>query len=185
MKVIIIEGPDNCGKNTLINRISENFLTVTNIHYTKPENKFIQNTIFRGYAYAIVNKVYNTDAIILNRSHYGEFVYGCLYRGISDNDALDIINEIDNIYLLYNIDIYYIQLLSSSEKLLVKNDDNKSLSKGNLEAISAECRRFHTIFGNSKLNKKLIYINDGDKFRSSDDIYNEAMKFIDNKNEDN
>ena len=128
MKLIIIEGPDNCGKNTLINKLSENFLTVTNIHYKKPENKYIQTTLFRGYAYAIVNKVYNTDAIILNRSHYGEYVYGCLYRGIPEDDALDIIEEIDSIYLKYNIDAYYIQLYSSSDALLVKNDDNKSLS---------------------------------------------------------
>lgn len=181
MKLIIIEGPDNCGKNTLINKISENFLTITNIHYTKPENKYIQNTVFRGYAYAIVNKVYDTDAVILNRSHYGEYVYGCLYRGISDKDALDIINEIDDIYLKYNIDVYYIQLLSTSDKLLVKNDDNKSLSKGNIEAISAEQRRFKSVFDKSNLNKILIYVNDGENFRSQNDIYNEAIKFINKK----
>ena len=34
MKLIIIEGPDNCGKNTLINKLSENFLTVTNTFCT-------------------------------------------------------------------------------------------------------------------------------------------------------
>jgi thymidylate kinase len=181
MKLIIIEGPDNCGKNTLINKISENFLTITNIHYTKPENKYIQNTVFRGYAYAIVNKVYDTDAVILNRSHYGEYVYGCLYRGISDKDALDIINEIDDIYLKYNIDVYYIQLLSTSDKLLVKNDDNKSLSKGNIEAISAEQRRFKSVYDKSKLNKILIYVNDGENFRSPNDIYNEAINFINKK----
>ena len=181
MKLIIIEGPDNCGKNTLINKISENFLTVTNIHYTKPENKYIQNTVFRGYAYAIVNKVYDTDAVILNRSHYGEFVYGCLYRGISDKDALDIISEIDDIYLKNNIDVYYIQLLSTSDKLLLKNDDNKSLSKGNIESIAAEQRRFRTVFDSSKLNRTLILVNDGEKFKSPDDIYNEAINFINKK----
>ena len=183
MKLIIIEGPDNCGKDSLIQRLSENFLTVTNIHYTKPENKYIQNTLFRGYAYAIVNKVYDTDAIILNRSHYGEYVYGCLYRGISDKDALDIINEIDNIYLKYDIETYYIQLLSTSETLLLNNDDNKSLSKGNINAIGTEVRRFKEIFDKSKLNKKMIYINDGDKFRDKDDIYQDAFDFIFNKKE--
>lgn len=181
MKLIIIEGPDNCGKNTLINKISENFLTITNIHYTKPENKYIQNTIFRGYAYAIVNKVYDTDVIILNRSHYGEYVYGCLYRGVSDKDALDIIDEIDNIYLKHDIDVYYIQLLSTSETLLLKNDDNKSLSKGNINAISNEIRRFKEIFDHSRLNKKLIYVNGEDNFRNIEDIYTEAMDFINNK----
>jgi len=178
MKLIIIEGPDNCGKDSLIKKIEEQFLTCTIIHYTKPDNKYIQNTIFRGYAYAIVNKVYDTDVIILNRSHYGEYVYGCLYRGIYDKDALDIINEIDNIYMKHNINTYYIQLLSSSEKLLLKNDDNKSLSKGNIDAIGAEIRRFKDIFDHSKLNKKLIYVNDGDKFRDINEIHNEALKFI-------
>jgi len=181
MKLIIIEGPDNCGKNTLINKIAENFLTVTNIHYTKPENKYIQNTIFRGYAYAIVNKVYDTDAVILNRSHYGEYVYGCLYRGISDQDAIDIIDEVDDIYLKYDIDVYYIQLSSKSSELLLKNDDNKSLSKGNIESISAEIRRFETIYEHSKLNKILIYVDADNKFRNADDIYKEAIKFINKK----
>ena len=181
MKLIIIEGPDNCGKNTLINKISENFLTITNIHYTKPENKYIQNTIFRGYAYAIVNKVYNTDAVILNRSHYGEYVYGCLYRGVSEKDALDIISEVDDLYLKYNIDVYYIQLISSSPELLVKNDDNKSLSQGNIDKISQELVRFCEIYAYSSLNKKLVYINDGNQFRSPNDIYEEVWNFINNK----
>ena len=178
MKLIIIEGPDNCGKNTLINKISENFLTVTNIHYTKPENKYIQNTIFRGYAYAIVNKVYDTDVVILNRSHYGEYVYGCLYRNISDKDAIDIIQEIDDIYLQNNIDVYYIQLLSTSDSLLLKNDDNKSLSQGNISKIEIEQNRFKTIFDISRLNKKIIYVNNEDTFRDANDIYNEAWEFI-------
>ena len=181
MKLIIIEGPDNCGKDSLIQKISENFLTITNIHYTKPENKYIQNTLFRGYAYAIINKVYKTDAVILNRSHYGEYVYGCLYRGISDTDALDIINEIDDMYIKHNIDVYYIQLLSSSESLLLKNDDNKSLSQGDIESIRAEILRFKEVFAQSKLNKKLIYINNGDSFRSREDIYQEAINFINEK----
>lgn len=179
MKLIIIEGPDNCGKNTLINEISENFLTVTNIHYTKPENKYVQNTLFRGYAYAIVNKVYDTDAIILNRSHYGEYVYGCLYRGVSDKDALDIINEIDKIYLNHNIDAYYIQLMCDSDKLLMRNDDGKSLSENKLDRIHTEIKRFKEIYNKSILdNKKLIYVNDGDEFRPKDEIYEEAWNFI-------
>ena len=181
MKLIIIEGPDNCGKNTLINKLSENFLTVTNIHYTKPENKYIQPILFRGYAYSIVNKVYNTDAIILNRSHYGEYVYGCLYRGISEDDALDIIKEIDSIYLKYNIDAYYIQLYSSSDVLLKRNDDHKSLSQGDITKIEVEQNRFLEIFDHSLLNKIKIQINNGDEFRNSDEIYQEALNFINNK----
>mgnify|MGYP002869397039 CR=1 FL=1 len=180
MKLIIVEGPDNCGKDTLINKISEKFLTVTKIHYTKPENKYIQNTIFRGYAFSIVNNVYNTDIIILNRSHYGEYVYGCLYRGISDNDAINIIYEIDNIYIKNDIDAYYIQLMCDSNKLLFRNDDGKSLSKNKIEKIDEEVKRFREIFDKSLLKKKLIYINNEDNFRTSSEIFDEAWSFINN-----
>ena len=119
--------------------------------------------------------------IIHNRSWYGEYVYGCLYRGISEDDALDIIKEIDSIYLKYNIDAYYIQLYSSSDALLVKNDDNKSLSQGNIKKIEIEQNRFLEIFDHSLLNKIKIQINNGDEFRNSEEIYQEALNFINNK----
>lgn len=179
MKLIIIEGPDNCGKDSLIKKIEEQFLTCTIIHYTKPENKYIQNTIFRGYAYSIISKKYDTDVVILNRSHYGEYVYGCIYRGITDKDALDIIDEIDDIYINNNIETYYIQLISSSPELLLKNEDNKSLSNGKIDKIKNEINRFIEVFEHSKLkNKKLIYVNENDSFRNLDDIHKEALKFI-------
>ena len=37
MKVIIIEGPDNCGKNTLIQNIVDNNDVVKVIHCHKPD----------------------------------------------------------------------------------------------------------------------------------------------------
>ena len=179
MKVIIVEGPDNCGKNTLINKISENFLTITQIHYTKPENPQIQNTMFRGYAYAIANKVYKTDAVILNRSHYGEYVYGCMYRGVPENEVMDIIHEVEDIFLKNNLNVYYIQLMSTDAELLLKNDDNKSLSMQHIEYIKEEYLRFMEIFNKSRMfKKKCIFVNDGKKFRNPDDIYEDAMRFI-------
>ena len=179
MKVVIIEGPDNCGKDSLIKKISDQFLTCTIVHYTKPENKYIQNTIFRGYAYSIITKKYDTDVVILNRSHYGEYVYGCMYRGISDKDALEIIEEIDDMYINNNIDTYYIQLMSTSPELLLKNEDYKSLSNGKLEKINQEILRFSEIYDYSKLNhKKMIYVNDGDQFRDIEQIHKEALEFL-------
>ena len=179
MKLIIIEGPDNCGKDSLIKKIEEQFLTCTIVHYTKPENKYIQNTIFRGYAYSIITKKYDTDVVILNRSHYGEYVYGCMYRGVSDKDAIEIISEIDDMYINNNVDAYYIQLMSTSPELLLRNEDFKSLSNGKLENISQEILRFTQIYDYSKLpKKKIIYVNDGDKFRDINEIHEEALKFI-------
>ena len=44
MKVIIIDGPDNTGKNTLINNILENNEIVKVIHCSKPKVK--QNVLY-------------------------------------------------------------------------------------------------------------------------------------------
>jgi hypothetical protein len=76
-------------------------------------------------------------------------------------------------------DLIYIQLLSSSPKLLVKNDDNKSLSQGDIDKIQNEIDLFYEVFNESHIkNKKLIYVNNGDTFRNIDDITNEALTFI-------
>ena len=178
MKLIIVEGPDNCGKDTLINKLQNKFLSITNIHYVMPNNKYLQFPIFRGYAYSIIDKKYNTDAIILNRSHYGEYVYGCIYRNMKDKEILDLIDEIDQLYIDNNIDAYYIQLMSSSTKLLVNNDDKLSISRAMDKLINKELERFKFIYDYSPLNKKMIYVNDGDNFRDVNEIFNEVCKFL-------
>ena len=65
--------------------------------------------------------------------------------------------------------------------LLKRNDDNKSLSQGDIAKIEVEQNRFSEIFDHSLLNKIKIQINNGDEFRNPDEIYQEALNFISNK----
>jgi len=182
MKLIIIEGTDNTGKDTLIAKLLEKYPTVTLIHCGKPLTKKYsadeQDLLFNIYASNIVNGSYsNTHAIIMNRSHIGEYVYGVLYRNRHSTDVAIMINKINDM-ISQCCDVYYVQLLCSSEFLLSKNEDSQSLSKGNVEKIEKEKERFLKIFEASKLNKKLIWVNDGDHFRSREDIFNEVWSFI-------
>lgn len=185
MKLIIIEGTDNIGKDTLINKIIEQIPTVTIIHCSKPTSKKFsskeQDALFETYARAIADHKYdNTHAIIMNRSHIGEFVYGCLYRNRSTDKVEQMISRVDKILLSRkDLDIKYVQLLCTSTYLLSKNEDGKSLSDGDLQKISTEKDAFEYIFGTSEIpNKKLIYVNKGDEFRSRESIFNEVWKFI-------
>jgi len=184
MKLIIVEGTDNTGKDTIISKILEYYPTSTIIHCSKPfSNKYSskeQDELFNLYANNIINGLYdNTHIIIMNRSHIGEFVYGRLYRNRDPILTLNMINNIDEKLLsCKKLDIRYIQLLSSSLDLLHKNEDNKSLSKGDINKIKLEKQYFEEIFDFSKLNKKLIYVNNGDEFRNLKDIVNEVIKFI-------
>ena len=187
MKLIIIEGTDNTGKDTLISKILEKYPTATVIHCGKPITKKYsskeQDELFRIYAENIVEGKYdNTHVIIMNRSHIGEYVYGVLYRNRSKDEVGEMIFNVNDI-LSYrkDLEIRYIQLLSKSENLLRNNEDGKSLSNGNVEKILKEAEQFEEIFNMINISdneKKLIYVNDGDKFRSREDIFNEAFRFI-------
>ena len=187
MKLIIIEGTDNTGKDTLISKILEKYPTATIIHCGKPLTKKYsseeQDELFKLYANNIVNKKYdNTHVIIMNRSHIGEYVYGVLYRNRSKDEVEEMIFNVNDI-LSYkkDLEIKYIQLLSKSESLLKNNEDGKSLSNGNATKILKEAEQFEEIFNLINIpdnEKKLIYVNDGDKFRNREDIFNEAFRFI-------
>ena len=90
--------------------------------------------------------------------------------------------DVNNIlYSRKDLTIRYIQLLSNSENLLKHNEDGKSLSNGNVNKINKEAKQFKEIFDNINIkdsDKRLIYVNDGDSFRSREDIFNEAWRFI-------
>lgn len=187
MKLIIIEGPDNCGKDTLISKILEQFPTTTIIHCSKPFSKqysdIEQDLLFDTYINQICNNIYNTHSIILNRGFHGEYVYGVLYRNRGEISVTNMINNLEQKLLNKKIqdnsfDIYYIQLMSSNPELLLKNEDGKSLSEGDIKKITEECKRFTNIFEKSKLNKKIVYINNGDSFRSRESILNEVLNFV-------
>jgi len=185
MKVIIIEGTDNIGKDSLISRIIEEFPTTTLIHCSVPYSKNNniaakeQDLLFRSYVDAINNGSYgNTHCVILNRSWIGEYVYGVMYRNRDETDITCKINQWEDELMQHN-DVYYIQLLSTSSTLLQRNEDDKSLSNGDVTKIVEETTRFENIFKCSNIiNKKLIYVNEDNKFKSKETIQHTVLRFI-------
>lgn len=183
MNLLIIEGTDNIGKDTLKNQLIDLFDEVTVIHCSSPKQKcftsYEQDSKFLNYAHNIANGVYNhSDCIIMNRSHYGEYVYGQIYRNRSPHSISNMINKVDDILLgCPDLNIKYIQLLSSSIELRKKNDDGKSLYY-NDQQMELENKLFLDIYNSSKFNKKLIYVNNHTSFRPIKEIYNEALEFI-------
>lgn len=189
MKLIIIEGTDNTGKDTLIRNIMEYFPMVTYKHFQKPPinvdplewqtihfKDFFRSIIVRSQQHCCKD-----DVIILNRSYQGEYVYGQLYRNEDPDEIMKMIYYIDILLERYNqvLNPVYITLLSDSNKIISDNEDGESMSKGDIDRINNEKEKFIEIHNKSKLNNKhIIYVNNGDKFRSKEDIYNEAMSYI-------
>ena len=189
MKVIIIEGPDNCGKNTLIQNIVDNNDVVKVIHCHKPEKDDTEpfTTMKKIYLYHADNvirdnNIMHTDVLVFNRYYQSEYIYGQLYRN-GDPDKIKHMISILEDYLLNNIgydNIYYIQLNSTSSKLLKQNEDGKSLSNAELDKIQKEIDLFEEIFDFSKLKKFKIYVNNGDNFKTRNEILNEFIKYMSN-----
>lgn len=192
MKTVIIEGTDNVGKDTIINRLQKDFKKNVVIHCEKPkatdplEQSLEQENTF---AKLLGENIYynnmlrnNQDFLFIhNRSWYGEYVYGCMYR---KNDPSFVKKMIANLeaLLTHNIDdedVVFITLLSSNMDFLVRNDDGLSLSDAKIELIEEETKRFKEIYKYSSIkNKHIVYVNNGSEFRDRDDIYNEILNCI-------
>lgn len=181
-KLIIIEGNDNSGKDTLIDNLCKYYSNknIDIIHCEAPESKdnelarLEQHKTFTDLAYETLKSSY--DIVIHNRSWYGEYVYGVKYRNRDKNDVLNHISEYEQI--IDNIENkYYVQLISDP-KTLVNNEDGKSLSDGNIDKISDEIESFKEVFDKSSINKKIIYVTENGNWKTRKDILKEVIKFI-------
>ena len=189
MKLIIIEGTDNTGKNTLIYNLLECANNVKIEHCTKPkattvrEAQVEQQSFFNCLAFndALEYNHNFTNIVIHNRSFYGEYVYGCMYRGNSDEWVKNLVSSLEAFYKanINEDDIYFITLLAKNPEFLKKNDDGLSLSDAKVEKIKEETQRFKDIFEFSTFkNKKIIYVDENGEFRKREDIWNEVKTFV-------
>ena len=191
MKIVIIEGTDNTGKDTVIKELTNIYPDSFVYHCGKPtsnipEQQIKEQEIFfnslceKTINYYKKNKE-NNNLLIHNRSWYGEYVYGCLYRNNSETNVKKMIKSLEE-ELLKNVDkndICYITLLSDNMDFLVLHEDGLSISKAKKELIKKETNRFKEIYENSIIpNKHIIYVNNNLKFKNKQDIIKEILMYI-------
>ena len=182
-KLIIIEGTDNVGKDTVINQLLDRYKDAKVYHCEKPKSKDAKEAAKEQYnsflSLAKENSVSKDTTIIHNRSWYGEYVYGVKYRNNDENEVKKSILEFENILLSNIDDVCLIMLLSNNSDFLVKNDDGLSISKAKKELIEDETKRFEEIFKFSTIpNKCIIYVNDGENWKSKEEIINKIYEII-------
>lgn len=194
-KLIIIDGMDNTGKTTLINRLTSVLqdqlkMKVHTIHLQKPPSEIPEDQIPEySHTYYTTNLV-NTlksfydlgeyDYIILDRGWVSEYVYGPMYR---NRDSKDIVE--DNIVMDYKIsnifgrDNIYLYVLVGTSKFLIAHDDNLSLSQADEKLLIKESNLFQNAFYMSLLNnKKLIGVDDSTNYREYlYEIFNDIVDF--------
>lgn len=189
VKILIIEGCDRSGKDTLINELKNDYGKVLVLHSGIPSNddtKDLYSYYYDNLIHSTLDAYYNTDndLVIHNRSMYGEYVYGTKYRSEDRESVLKAISNLEEGQLntfIKKDQLYFVLLSSTDSSVLANNDDGNSYSS-KVSDIQDELNLFKEVFDRSKIkNKRIVYINDGSKFRSKRDIYNEVNYFINNK----
>lgn len=77
--IIIVEGPDGCGKSTLVRELNDNISGSQVIHFGPPDP--IDLDPFLQYEKILYPYIEQGNTIICDRSHWSERVYGPLLRG--------------------------------------------------------------------------------------------------------
>ena len=182
-KLIILEGTDNVGKDTVINQLLDRYKDAKVYHCEKPKSKDAKEAAKEQYesflSLAKETSESNDTTIIHNRSWYGEYVYGVNYRNNDENEVKKSILEFEKIILNNIDDVCLIMLLSDNSDFLVKNDDGLSISKAKKELIEDETKRFEEIFQFSTIpNKCIVYVNDGENWKPKEEIISKIYEIV-------
>lgn len=200
-KLIIVEGMDNTGKTTLINRLSKLFKSL-NIKYTvvKADNpcpdaskhtqkevesitteyydNYVQNILDIKHGRNGMNVPVYPEYVILDRAYLSEYVYGQIYRKRNHLDItlqnLEIESKLIECYKQENI---FLVVLMSTNNALKKNEDNKSLSKTDDKLLDLERNMFEKAYSKSLIDHKLLYdvVDSNDEWL---DILPRVYKFV-------
>lgn len=190
MKLIIIEGLDRSGKNAICKALFENVTdnggNVIYRHWGFPQGtnneekisyqKFSFKKEFDLHKSIISDDYYNgkaDNALLWNRAHLGEAVYGKLYRNydpswIFNLEALYAFDQNPEIYLI---------LLEADANFICKKDDGKSFTN-DVSKKQNEIDLFNEAFEKSIIpNKIKIKVNEGSQYRDSREIIRRVLEF--------
>lgn len=182
-KLIFVEGMDNTGKDTQIKNICNHFPTDNfhTLHYhaiksrTAEESRKMHEALYEE-AFELANVLPNHN-IIFNRSHYGEYVYGKLYRDY-DNPGYVFSMEREPQYSKLFEEAVLIVFVTTDYQALASREDGDSLSQGDLEFISREHHRFTSVYELSAINPmRKILINTAGC--SKEQVWNAIQPFLD------
>ena len=186
MKLIIVEGIDGAGKDTLIRQIST--LEPNNIirHFSFPKGNSNTERIkyqvksfhneFTFFKETLNNKAISDNSIMIwNRSHIGEMVYGTLYRQYNPEDWI-INKELE--FNFHKLDNIYLIRLDIDAEFACSNDDGESFTS-DVQSKKQEIALFKRAIDKSLIKNKLtIKVDEKGTFRNTEEIRREVFNFI-------
>lgn len=196
MKLIICEGGDSLGKNSLIKGLCKhyNYDNVTIRHFGKPPKELSSDKVLHfqfqcfneeAELYHYIKEVSETkhsyfeNIIIWNRSYLGEYIYGSMFR----NKNIDLLKNLLEYYekfslkCLYDNNIFLVSL-TADPKFFFNKEDGQSFSQ-TLKEKTKELELFKEVHELSLIkNKKMIKVDNNGQFRKKDEILKEVLEFL-------
>lgn len=176
--IILVEGPDNVGKTTLIRNLKNYFNsnTFSTVHFSHVRQESKKS--YESYSYNLYRNMFKlaeyhvkelNSCMICDRSHIGEMIYAPLYRNY-DGDYVRRLEEqceVLNNFVLFT--------LVGKPKSLKDREDGLSLSNGELNLIIEETKNFKDATKKSYIKNK--YIIDTNK-RNETEVFMRAITIL-------
>jgi thymidylate kinase len=184
-KLIIIEGPDRSGKDTLIKNLQKRHPNSRKIHWGYPsgqtndeKTEWQKNSFKTQFENWNLSKELNIlDYVIWNRSHIGEYVYGTIYRNSEPNTWIP---ALEDEYLKNDLKVYLV-FLTADPAFTLSQDDGNSYSI-NINDKKLELETFNKAFASSKIqNKRIFSVHDENGYYPAEGILHQVLKFINDK----
>ncbi len=133
--ILVIEGQDRTGKTTLVNQLANHYGPGAIKHHSGsppkellyPFNKIWEDNNYFSLMNAF-NEISHTNAVIIDRFHLGQAIYGKRYRGYSESFH---VNELEANFSIENN--LFLVLLTDLPKNLYARDDGCSFEKSILD----------------------------------------------------
>lgn len=196
-KIIILEGPDNTGKDTqqklIIQKLYKKEGLVFQTHHfsncplkTKKDHIAYSKKMYTDMFYAIQEYCNHKISAIYNRSHLGEAVYSPLYRNY-DGDYVFKIEKLfkDSVTIYYNkgkkyedkiLDNVYLIVFVGDKNVIFSRDDKLSFYK-DAEGVQKEREYFERAFEKSVIPHKILIDVTG---KNIDEVNDIVMNFLEN-----
>jgi thymidylate kinase len=184
-KLIIIEGQDRSGKDTLIRNLQIKYPSSRTTHWGYPSGKTNdektewQKSSFKSeFENWKLSKELNVlDYVIWNRSHIGEYVYGTLYR---NSEPSTWIPALEDEYLKNDPDVYLV-FLSADPVFTLSQDDGNSYSV-KLDDKKLELQAFSSAVESSAIRNKITFsVHNENGYYPAEGILHQVLKFINDK----
>lgn len=171
---------DRCSKSTTATKLGHYFGPGTIKHHSGPPPTYLDypyNKIYEDNDYFLLMNTFNciskTNAVIVDRFHLGQVIYGKQYRNYPESMHVTELEE----YLPFGSNVFLI-LLTDNISEVMKRDDGHSFEKSESEYTSTS-EQFLTEFNLSKiLNKLHINITQNGGFS---EILPSIIKFVESK----